>query len=317
MQVVSQDPALVGRRLVLLGMGANLILALIKIIAGVLGRSQALLADGIESSMDVLSSLMVWGALKVSVRPPDQEHPYGHGKIESLAALLGALALLGASGLIALQSGSALWRAYFTETGAPHPPAPFTLFVLVLVMLVKWVLARRMSREASAVQSQALQTDAWHHRSDALTSAAAFLGISLSLLGGPAWATADSWAALFCCAIICLNAILMFRQGVGEVIDEQGSDELIQNVVRTVEAVPGVSSTEKCRVRKSGLNRIADLHVRVNGSLSVSDGHHIAHAVVHALREGNFQLSDVTVHIEPEPDIPTDPNQRANEGGNK
>jgi cation diffusion facilitator family transporter len=187
----------------------------------------------------------------------------------------------------------------------------------MLVMLVKWLLARRMTREAAAVQSRALQTDAWHHRSDALTSAAAFIGISLSLLGGPVWATADSWAALFCCAIICFNAVLMFRQGVGEVIDEQGSDELIQNVVRTAEAVPGVSSTEKCRVRKSGLNRIADLHVRVDGDLSVSDGHDIAHAVVQALREGNFQLSDVTVHIEPEPAKIPNLNQRAKDGGNK
>lgn len=316
MQSGPHDLGADGRRLILVGMAANFCLALVKIFAGVWGRSQALIADGIESSLDVLSSLMVWGALKVSARPPDQTHPYGHGKVESLAALLGSLALFVAGGLIAWQSGTSLWQAYFSEGGVPPVPEPYTLFVLLVVIVIKGFLSWRVEKKASALQSRAMETDAWHHRSDALTSAAAFLGISLSLLGGPAWATADAWAALFCCLVILINAVLMLRSAVGDVIDEQGAADLILRVVQTAEAVPGVLSTEKCRVRKSGLMRIADLHVRVDGEITVAAGHEIAHAVVEALRQGGFQLSDVTVHIEPEGGR-SSVSQRAKDGGSR
>ncbi len=316
----NSDASLGGRRLVLFGMAMNFVLAVVKVTAGVLGRSQALVADGIESSMDVLSSLMIWGALKVSIRPPDREHPYGHGKVESLAAVFGALALLAAGGVIAWQSGHTLWKAYFTGLGAPETPAPYTLAVILLVIVIKELLSRRVLSRATELQSRAMEAEAWHHRSDAMTSAAAFLGILLTQVGGPALATADSWAALFSCGIILYNGAHMFRNAVGEVIDEQGSADLIRAVVQAAEAVPGVRSTEKCRVRKSGLTRIADLHVRVDGGISVEAGHDIAHEVVEVLRKGGFQLSDVTVHIEPERGAAgsaAGENQRANDGGSK
>lgn len=302
-----QQSAQAGRRVILAGMVVNLLLAVIKVAAGLLGRSQALIADGIESTMDVLNSLMIWGALKVSARPADESHPYGHGKVESLAALFGALALLGAGCFIAWQSGRTLWKAYFIEASAPLPPAPFTLAILVLVVITKEILSRRVLRRASSLHSVAMESDAWHHRSDALTSAAAFCGILLSLIGGEAWVTADSWAALFSCTIIIYNGVRMFRSAIAEVLDEQSPAELILRITDRAGEVPGVMSTEKCRVRKSGLTRIADLHVRVDGKISVEAGHLIAHEVVEALQQGGFQLSDITVHIEPQPDGITAP----------
>lgn len=313
--VRAAENARLGRRWIFFGVLANLTLAAGKIFAGIAGRSQALLADGLESLLDVFSSMMIWGALHVAGRPPDAEHPYGHGKVESLAGVFGAIALLAAGGFVALHNARLLFAVYFLDAPAPPAPAWFTLPALLGVIAVKEVLFRVLLREGGHVGSTAIKTDAWHHRSDAMTSAAAFLGISLALLGGGAFATADSWAALFSCAIIVFNGVRMLRIAVGEVIDEQGSEELVGRILAAACSVPGVSSAEKCRVRKSGLTNIADLHVRVPGTVSVRDGHDVAHDVVQRLKSGGFNLSDVTVHIEPEPE--PEPGSAENPSGSR
>jgi cation diffusion facilitator family transporter len=300
--IAAAENARRGRRWIFFGLLANIVLATGKIFAGLAGRSQALLADGLESLLDVISSLMIWGALHVAGRPPDAEHPYGHGKVESLAGVFGALALVFAGGAVAWHNAALLFGVYFADTPVPPAPSWFTLPALVFVILLKEGLFRVLLRKGGEAGSSAMKADAWHHRSDAMTSAAAFIGILLALVGGPSFATADSWAALFSCAIIVFNGLRMMRGSVGEVIDEQGSAELVARILGATCAVSGVSSAEKCRVRKSGLTNIADLHVRVPGGVSVRDGHNIAHEVIRKLKEGGFNLSDVTVHIEPEPD---------------
>lgn len=294
-------PSARGRQAILVGILLNVLLAGVKIAAGVLGSSQALIADGIESGLDVISSLMIWGALKYSERPPDSDHPYGHGKIESLAGVAGSMILVGAGGLVAFISMHSLWNLHTGVTTVSEVPAGFTLIVLVLVIATKELLFRFLSGRGNEISSSSMKTDAWHHRSDAITSLAAFLGISIAIIGGPAFASADRWAALFSCVIIVFNGIGMLRSSIGEVIDEQASAELIEQILTKACSVPGVSSAEKCRVRKSGLTRIADLHIRVDGEISVRQGHEIAHLVVHSLLKSDLNLSDVTVHIEPEP----------------
>jgi len=284
-----------GRQVLVAGLAVNCLLALLKLGAGWLGHSQALVADGLESSLDVLSSAMIWGALKYAERPPDSDHPYGHGKMESLAGAGGAVLLLLAGVLVAIKSlGEIL-------AGAPDrlPPAPFTLGVLIAVVVIKEGLFRLSNRRGREVKSSAVQSDAWHHRSDALTSLAAAIGITLCLIGGPAWVSADNWAALFSCAIIAFNGLLMLKTSVGELLDQQAPDDIIQRIMEAARAVEGVDNIEKCRVRKSGLSLIADLHVRVHGEVTVTDGHLIAHRVKDTLMSGDYHLLDVTVHIEP------------------
>jgi cation diffusion facilitator family transporter len=287
-----------GSVLVLWGVGVNATLAVIKVIAGVWGHSNALLADGLESALDVVSSVLIWGALLYAGKPPDEEHPYGHGKLESLAGVVGAIFLIGAGGSVALHSGLDLWRAHFHEGGNATMPATWTLAVLAVVILTKEIFYHVLMRTARRIGSSAMQADAYHHRSDAITSIAAFLGISIALVGGPHWRSADDWAALFSCALILRNGFGMLRRGVGEVIDEQ-SPELAEQILQIACAVPDVASAEKCRVRKSGLTLIADLHIRVPGELSVFRGHEISHEVKDRLMEAGLHLSDVTVHLEP------------------
>lgn len=307
------DQSLLARRaanrLVLMGVALNATLAAVKVLSGVWGNSNALIADGLESAMDIFSSFLIWGALLYAGRPPDEQHPYGHGKLESLAALTGAIFLLAAGGSLAIHSGNELFQQYFSGGPPRELPRPWTLGVLVVVIFTKEFLYRLLIRHADSIGSNAIRAEAWHHRSDAITSLAAFAGISIALIGGAAWASADNWAALFSCGLIIKNGIWMLRRSVGEVIDEQVSPDILTKMELVALHVPGVTSSEKTRVRRSGTNLIADLHIRVPGDLTVHEGHRIAHSVKDALIGGGFHLADVTVHIEPELPKTPDPGE--------
>lgn len=279
--------------LVLRGIVLNLLLAVVKLAGGVLGHTYALIADGVESLLDVLSSILVWAGFKVAARPPDENHPYGHGKAESLAALAVALFIFVAAGWIA-------WHAVH-EIITPHQsPHPATLLVLIFVVVLKLWYSRRMRRASEAVGSTALGAEALHHYSDALTSAAAFVGISISLVGGKGFEAADDWAALLACVIIMFNGVIMLARAVDDVMDVAVSPEIEQEVRALALRVSGVEAIDKCRVRKSGLNHLVDIHVRVKGDLTVRAGHDIAHEVKDALvTSDDHAITDVAVHIEP------------------
>ncbi len=270
----------------------NLLLAATKIVAGVLGGSYALIADGIESSADVVSSLIVWSGLRFAVLPADENHPYGHGKAEPIATTIVSLVLLGAAVLIAVQSVRELLSSH-------EAPKKFTLIVLVAVIVIKEAMFRLSWRTGSALDSAVLKADAWHHRSDALTSAAAFVGISIALIGGKGFEGADDWAALVACAIIAWNGIRFLRGAINEMMDASVSPDVIAEVRKTAGDVEGVVEIEKCRVRKAGLHLALDIHVVVDGDISVRCGHRIAHEVEAKLRNSQHRINDVVVHIEP------------------
>lgn len=288
-----------GRRLVLVGVCINIVLAVAKITGGIFGRSHALIADGIESSLDILSSGLMWGAMKYAERPPDEDHPYGHGKMESLAAVTGSVFLIIAGLSLGLHSIREI-IVLQTDSSEANIPAAFTLGILATTILIKEGLYRWLHRRGEEIDSKAVQTDAGHHRSDALTSLAAVVGITAALVGGPDWAQADDWAALFSCLFILFNGGKMLKNSLGDVLDQQASSEVVDRINKLVLEVPGVTSVEKCRVRKSGFSRFADLHVRVAGNRSVREGHEIAHNVKDQLMKTDLHLADVTVHIEPE-----------------
>jgi cation diffusion facilitator family transporter len=293
-----QARAASGRSVVLAGVLLNIILSSGKIGGGILGRSNALIADGVESLLDLISSLFIWIALKYAAKPPDEDHPYGHGKAESLASLFGALILAIAGALIA--HNSIVQLIAVAHGHATHLPAPFTLLILIGVILLKESLYQVMVRRARKIGSNALLADAWHHRSDAVTSIAAFIGISISLIGGRAYAGADDWAALFACVVIFYSAYNNLKLSLGEMMDARVSTDAEAAVIAEACAVPGVLSAEKCRVRKSGLAYLADIHIRVDANISVREGHDISHAVKDRLMANDLPLEDVTVHIEPE-----------------
>jgi cation diffusion facilitator family transporter len=289
---MQQPPLRRGLKATLIGISANGALALAKGIAGYLGNSYALIADAIESASDVLSSCIVYLGLRFAARPPDENHPYGHGKAEPLAALTVSLALLGAATAIGIESTREIVTPH-------HAPAPFTLVVLVLVVVVKETLFRIVFRVGQEVDSTALKTDAWHHRSDAITSATAFVGISVALIGGRGYESADDWAALAASAIITYNAARLLRSALYELSDASPSGEVERHIRDVAGSVPAVMALDKCLVRKMGLDYIVDLDVIVDGGISVRDGHRIAHDVQSVLRRTIPRISRVYVHVEP------------------
>lgn len=275
-----------------LAMAINLVLAGGKILTGVVGHSHALVADGIESLADTFSSFVVWCSLLWSSKPADTRHPFGHGKAESLAGLVIAVGLLAAALVIAVRS--------VQEIRVPHhAPAWYTLLVLALVVVLKEVLYRRVLRIGRSLASTALTGDAWHHRSDALTSAAAFVGISIALVGGPGYETADDWAALAACGVIAWNGFRIFRTALDEMMDASVAPEIVAQVRQLAAQVEGVLAIEKCRVRKTGPHLALDIHVVVDGDMSVRESHRIAHVVKDRLLASAHRINDVTVHIEP------------------
>ena len=276
-----------------IGIFVNALLAAVKGTAGFLGNSYALIADAIESASDVISSFIVLSGLKIAAKPRDENHPYGHGKAEPITAVVVAIALIGAAITIAIQS--------LHEIITPHhAPAPFTLIVLVGVVAVKETLFRFVFRVGQEVQSTAVKTDAWHHRSDAITSAAAFIGISIALIGGAGWESADDWAALFASVIISYNAYKLFTPAMAEVMDAAPSPHLVEDIRKVAMSVDGVIALDKCFVRKMGFDYFVDLHVVVHAELTVRRGHDIGHAVKDAICKSNPQITDVLIHVEPE-----------------
>jgi cation diffusion facilitator family transporter len=282
----------IGARIALLGLAINIMLASVKIVAGFFGNAYVLIADGIESAMDVGGSIVIWGGLKVAARPPDPTHPYGHGKAEPVAAVIVAIGVLAAALGLAIQSVREIFLPH-------HGPAPYTLVVLILAVIVKETLYRYVIRFGRNVESTAVQTDAWHHRTDAITSIAAFIGISVALIGGEPWQSADDWAALFACALIGANGYRLLRPALYEIMDTAPGGKIVRSIRRAARSVPGVIEVEKCRVRKMGLDFYVDLHVGVKDSISVREGHEIAHQVKAAIQQNDSRVADVLVHIEP------------------
>ena len=279
-------------RTVAWGVIGNAALAVLKGAAGTFGHSWALVADAIESATDAFASLLLLFGLRFATLPADDNHPYGHGRAEPLLTFAVVALLLVAATAIAVESVERIGTAH-------EAPAPWTLAVLALVIAGKEIAYRIVARRGRAIGSTALVADAWHHRSDALTSLAAFAGIGTALLLGEGWEDADDWAALVAAAVIVVNAYLIFRPALGELMDEQRHEGLVADIRRIAADVDGVIDTEKCFVRKTGIAHHVDLHLVVDGRISVRAGHDVAHRLKARLMEELPSLADVLIHVEP------------------
>lgn len=271
----------------------NAALAVIKGVTGIFGNSYALIADAIESTTDVFSSLLVLLGLRYSARPADENHPYGHGKVEPLVTFAVVGFLIVSATIIVIES--------IENIQTPHKvPKPYTLIVLGVIIVIKEVFYRFISKKSDETKSSSLKADAWHHRSDAITSLMAFIGISVAIFMGKGYENADDWAALFASGFIIYNAFLILRPALGEIMDEHLYDDLVEEIREVSHKVPGVIETEKCYVRKAGMTYHVDLHVVVNGELTVSEGHDIAHNLKNVLLEEIPDIADILIHVEPD-----------------
>ena len=273
----------------------NTALALLKWFAGYFGNSYALIADAIESTTDIFSSLLVLLGLRYSTKPADKDHPYGHGRVEPLITFLVVGFLITSATIIAIES--------VKNIQTPHePPKPFTLFILGGILIWKEMSYRYVMRKSKQTNSSSLKAEAWHHRSDAITSVAAFIGITIALLFGEGYEVADDWAALFSAGFILYNCYLIFRPALGEIMDEHLYEDLISRIRHVAKDVPGVVDTEKCFVRKSGMKFHVELHATVDSQITVKAGHEIAHLLKDTLRRRMPELGHVLIHIEPHED---------------
>lgn len=270
----------------------NALLAIAKGITGYFGNSYALIADAIESTTDVFSSLLVLFGLKYSTKPADVNHPYGHGKAEPLVTFVVVGFLVISATIIAYES--------IQHIRTPHKiPEKYTLVVLAVIVVIKELFYRFVIKRSKETKSTLLKADAWHHRSDAITSLTVFIGISIAVFMGDGYEIADDFAALLASGIIVYNAYLIFRPALGEIMDEHLYDNLISDIREISKNVKGVITTEKCFVRKSGLSFHIDLHMVVSGEISVKEGHIISHNLKDELRQKFPAISDVLIHIEP------------------
>lgn len=285
-----------GIRTTLIGIITSIFLAIVKATAGVLGNSYALIADAIESASDVFTSIVVLAGIKIAKRPADENHPYGHGKAEPLAGIIVASALFLAAIIIIVQSMHEIILPH-------HAPAPFTLIILVLVIVIKEVLFRYIIKVGDSVDSVAVRNDAWHHRSDAITSAAVFIGISIALIGGKGYEQADDYSALFASFIIIFNAFRLFKPAFYEMMDTAPSPEIVYQITASAKEIDGVLSIDKCFVRKMGFEYYVDMHIVVDGNITVFKGHEISHIVKDHLMKDYPRISDVLIHIEPDSEI--------------
>jgi cation diffusion facilitator family transporter len=281
-----------GIRLAQLGLVVNGLLAMVKLVAGILGHSYALIADAVESVADLFGSLIVWGGLRLSSRDADPRYPFGYGKAEAVSAATVGMLLCGAAIGIAIEAVREILTPH-------HAPAPFTLIVLVAVVVIKEALFRLVLRGAEQIGSQAVSADAWHHRADAITSTAAFIGISIALIGGPGWEEADDWAALAASLLILYNGSTILKPALQELMDRSPNEELLREVDAAAHSIDGVMATEKLRARKSGTRFLLEMHVQADPALSLHDAHILSGKVKRAILTAVPSVQYVLVHMEP------------------
>jgi len=281
-----------GMKTMQISMGLNIVLVAIKIGAGYYGHSYALVADGIESMGDVLSSCIVLIGLYTAAKAPDELHPYGHGKAEPIAGILVSIMLLAASAGI-------IYSSYWHIITPHEQPHSFTLYVLAGVIVAKQLMFRYVKNQAEAIHSQSIKADAWHHLSDAISSFAALLGVGIAIYLGPGYEAADDWAALVAAGFILLNALQFLRNGLRELMDANPGAAFVLSIETLANEVQGAEGAHKVRIRKMGLEYFIDIHVQVDENLTVRQGHDIAHEVKEHIREKFTYVTDVLVHIEP------------------
>lgn len=270
----------------------NTILALLKGTAGVIGHSYALIADAIESTTDIISSIIVMFGVQYALKKPNKLHPYGYGKIEPILTIMVGALLFTSGCIIAYHSIDNIY--------IPHKvPSAWTLYVVGPIIIWKEISFQWVMQKAKKTNSSSLKADAWHHRADAITSLSAFIGISISLFFGDKYANADDYAALFAAIFIFYNSYKLVRPAFDEILDKQIYNNITDEVTQIASTLPEIDSIEKCYVRKAGMFYFIDLHARIQKDITVEEGHIRAHHLKKVIEQKIPSVLEVMIHIEP------------------
>ena len=287
-------------KVTLVGSVGNLLLLAFKFVAGIVGGSSAMIADAVHSLTDFLTDLIVLVFVRVSAKPQDAGHDYGHGKFETLATLFVALALVGAAGGIIVSGAVKIIR--WIGGAELETPGLLALWAALLSIVVKEILYRYTVARGRALDSPAVIANAWHHRSDALSSIGAAIGIGGAILLGRRWAVLDPAASIVVGALLVKVAWDLLRESTGELTDRSLPEETERRIEEIIHSFPEVSEPHHLRTRKIG-NRIAlEAHVRLDGDLSLREAHDIVSALEHKIKETLGSATLVTIHMEPLPD---------------
>lgn len=286
-------------KVTLIGSLGNFVLLVFKFVAGIVGHSAAMVADAVHSLSDFVTDIIVLVFVRIGAKPQDTSHDYGHGKFETLATLFVALALIGAAiGIIV--SGSVKFASWL-KGETLEMPGVLALWAALLSILVKEVLYRYTAARGKALDSPAVVANAWHHRSDALSSVGAAIGIGGALLLGEKWAVLDPLASIVVGAMLVKVAVELLKGSAGELTDSSLDEEVEKEIEGIICSFPQVSEPHNLRTRRIG-NRIAiETHVRMDGDMSLREAHDIVSAIEHGIKDRFGRNTLVTIHMEPRP----------------
>jgi cation diffusion facilitator family transporter len=281
------------RQITIVGLIVNVLLSALKFTLGILGHSQAVVADAVHSLSDMGTDLLVLFGIRIWSAPADDHHPYGHQRIETIVTLLISVFL----GLVAFEI--ALQATKRLGSGNGQAPILFAVLGPLVSIIVKEILFRKTRAVGKKTHSPALVANAWHHRSDAFSSIPALIIVAVASIK-PEWAFLDAVGAVIVAVLILKVTWEIAAPALSELCERGATNEDVQEISRLAESVTGVCSTHRLRTRRLGAGWFVDLHVTVNGGLSVREGHDIASAVQDLLLEKGPSVADVTIHIEPE-----------------
>lgn len=284
-------------RVTLLGMFVNMVLFLFKLIAGIVGRSGAMIADAVHSASDFATDVVVLAFVRISAKPRDDDHKWGHGKYETLASLLIGVALFAVGAEILIDSAT---KIKSVVNGATLPrPGFIAVVAAALSIAVKEVLYQYTVRAGRKLDSPSVVANAWHHRSDALSSIGALIGIGLAYLLGEKWRIADPIGAIVVSALIIKVAVDLCRTALEELLEKSLPREVEDEIISIISATPNVYKPHNLRTRRIGSDIAIEVHIRVDGSMTVHDSHEISRQIEHSLRGRFGTKTAVAIHIEP------------------
>lgn len=293
---MNRSNAASGKRIALISVATSASLALLKIVVGILAGSTSVIADGFESAGDVLAAAFVFFGLSVATRPPDEDHPYGHGRYETLTGLL--------VGLTLFLGGVGICYRSLRNIGAVHaPPASYALIALAISFLAKAVLSTAKFRVGKRIRSSAIIADAWNDFVDIISATAAMIAVALTLYDPSRFLAADHYGGFAVGLIVIFTGLRVAKDTSARLTDQMPPPELLRQIRETALGVAGVSGVEKCFARNTGLQHHVDLHLEVDPNLTVRESHDIATSVRFAIRERLDWVADVLVHVEPSPAV--------------
>ena len=284
-------------RVTLLGMFVNIILSIFKLVAGIVGRSGAMIADAVHSASDFATDIVVLAFVRISSKPRDENHKWGHGKYETLASLIIGVALFAVGVEIFIESAEKI-KAVANGEVLPRPGA-IALIAATVSIIAKELLYQYSIRVGRKLESPSVVANAWHHRSDALSSIGALLGIGAAYILGEKWRIADPIAAIVVAALIIKVAIDLCRASLAELLEKSLSRETEEEIISIISATPKVYNPHNLRTRRIGANIAIEVHIRVDGAMSVQDSHEISRDIERTLRARFGEQTAVAIHIEP------------------